>query len=431
MDQSVESALSGLLRHRAYRRSGDRPTTILSFCNRGYVELAFNLYLSLARIGLADHLVLVCSDRSSFEYLENRGAAPFLVAADSVGLAYSSVWSGRGFGDKVKFRLDVLQRALRAGVDILHLDCDVVVLKNPFRASNSPVVAQLDDPAESVDPKELCVGCAYLRCESEAADVIEFMMTAWIDSPRDTDQPLFNEGVRRLGIPAETLPRDQYPNGAYWLSNQPRDPVLIHFNHILGKPNKIWRMRDADCWFVPRRTVRIEPRGTAAEIVVVLACASILAWDLVAELEIDCRFADPAFASFELVTGSHCRIDHDAKAAPSNAETLVDTLVPLFVADRPDALIALAAHRPFFLDNDDHGTASGRPEQLRRMLDYMFGPGENITEDEDYDPTFLNATHPAFIVGETGLRLRAVSPSDGERLRRDALQAVDELAAPI
>ena len=66
-----------------------------------------------------------------------------------------------------------------------------------------------------------------------------------------TDQDYINDRMHELKIPYKTLSRTTFPNGVFLNQNRylEKDPVLVHFNHIVGMDKKRF-MKNKECWLL-------------------------------------------------------------------------------------------------------------------------------------------------------------------------------------
>jgi hypothetical protein len=140
-------------------RVSDGPITLVTFCNRGYADFTLNLYLSLNNIGLENHLAIASADDEAKAFFSNRDIDCFLYPTD-----YNKEFSDFGskaFRQLMIGKLEVINSSLKAGVEILYLDSDIVVLKEPWPSSKHGISAQNDGDPNSHGRKPFCSGCMY------------------------------------------------------------------------------------------------------------------------------------------------------------------------------------------------------------------------------------------------------------------------------
>ena len=209
------------------------------------------------------------------------------------GLVYNSTMFNRLTARRVKKILTLL----RENRVVVHVDVDVVLLKNPFvyfasllhqhslgnddgggggdrrRLGEFDIAAAVDEEARTpTDDPILCTGMLVLRPTAATKDLVSRWADA-VEAPGDEqDQTAFNRLLhpvaewpsmlerqrpqdREPGVRVHLLGADEFPPGQLyfneWRTRSDRGSVVaVHNNHVSGLGRKIARFRREGLWLV-------------------------------------------------------------------------------------------------------------------------------------------------------------------------------------
>ena len=115
----------------------------------------------------------------------------------------------REFKKKIRWKITLLYRILHFGVNILYMDCDVVLLKNPF-----PYVYSVSgvDLLVQRDGSKICTGFMYL-VSSLTSKAMMRQANRYIRRQAMDDQDAVNRAVKDRKTPFLFLPSDRFPSG--------------------------------------------------------------------------------------------------------------------------------------------------------------------------------------------------------------------------
>ncbi|MBK9239152.1 MAG: hypothetical protein IPL75_02565 [Acidobacteria bacterium] len=233
-------------------------TEMFTLATSGYVPFVLNLHESLKRVGLGDHLVAYTLDDESDRALTVAGLTCRRFAG-GVERAWSN-WRTTGFQKIMEAKYSVALNLLRAGRHVLHVDSDIVFLKNPMSylqdvmaRSSAHLVLQSESPQNSYN--------AGFWFASPAPQVIEVFSDIQSTLRREEhwtcDQRLLNERVRQSNVlKTHALDPALFACGNQFLEEKRKrhfDPAgppfdteaayLLHFNFIIGMETKVLAMK--------------------------------------------------------------------------------------------------------------------------------------------------------------------------------------------
>lgn len=132
----------------------------------------------------------------------------YSIGVDSKTQSFSS-WGSSEFFRKVKTKITLITSFLEYGYNVLFVDADVILLKNPLpylqSIQNETFIAQRD--------KTVCSGFMYIKsCKT----TINFMRYASVVAQNSTgcgDQGVILKCLRERPIPYYLLPDELFPSG--------------------------------------------------------------------------------------------------------------------------------------------------------------------------------------------------------------------------
>ncbi|KAK8819264.1 hypothetical protein WA577_003730 [Blastocystis sp. JDR] len=223
-------------------------TVLVMVVDFGYLKVFLNSYFT-SRLWEYPNLVVLCFDKRSFLILNK---AQFPVYYESIGKDSSFAHSfadqaTREFKKKIRWKITLLYRILHFGVNLLYMDCDVVLLKNPF-----PYVYSVSgvDLLVQRDGSKICTGFMYL-VSSPTSKAMMRQANRYIRRQAMDDQDAVNLAVKKTRMPFLFLPSDAFPSGfrffarhqlAWDLKNSPC--VILHNNYVRGEFGKELRFKE-------------------------------------------------------------------------------------------------------------------------------------------------------------------------------------------
>ena len=196
----------------------DSSLLFVTLTNAGYLPYTRNFRASLARVGLADELVVFCTDDESLAALRAEGVNACRVNQPGVGSEFQRFREG-SFREATLAKLRVVHELLELGFDVLFSDADIVFLDNPIdvlqrAAARVSLVIQNDDSYQNVetDPMRvpLCMGFFMVRPTPRTLRVFD---PTRVPADCPCDQSYMNSVKSEVGR-IRLLDRDLFPMAA-------------------------------------------------------------------------------------------------------------------------------------------------------------------------------------------------------------------------
>lgn len=145
---------------------------------------------------------------------------------------------------------------------LVFLDSDIALFKDPLPEllvhwKSCPLWFQCDEAREgnfecSNPCSNACTGVIAMNLTDETRPILNKLYSideSWRQAV--TDQDYINLRLQQFSIPFQTLPRQVFPNGIFLREDRYKqgDPVLLHFNHIVGMEKKRF-MKKQNCWLL-------------------------------------------------------------------------------------------------------------------------------------------------------------------------------------
>lgn len=245
---------------KGFRLPTDSEIPVIATCvNHGFAAsgLVENWALSLARLGLEKHVLIVALDDHAAELTKNmpgttlRWNAANLPAPSSDSLLFRR----EGWKSVVFSKVSCVSMLLGAGYPVLFSDADVVFLRDPlpwFPDEHLADFAFQSDTSSEVDSKSPTLLCSGLYFALPTPAAIETLNYGEDDLNAHGGEQDFLR--RRLASDHSArctmLPLELFPNGAYWQERSPSDPVAVHANWVVGDANKIALLRRTGLWLL-------------------------------------------------------------------------------------------------------------------------------------------------------------------------------------
>lgn len=132
----------------------------------------------------------------------------FSIGGDSKG-QYFSNWGSSEFFRKVKTKITLITSFLEYGYNVLFVDADVILLKNPLpylqSIQNETFIAQRD--------KNVCSGFMYIKSSKSTIDFMRYATIVAQNSTGCGDQGVILRCLKERPIPYHLLPDELFPSG--------------------------------------------------------------------------------------------------------------------------------------------------------------------------------------------------------------------------
>lgn len=244
-----------------------RRVLLIVFSKRNAGE-AEHLVASIAKNApaLLTILAVGVSDAASHEFADRHGFRKVELPDAKVEGSFQSA----GMNTFVRNKFRAILQELRANKEVLYLDTDIVVFRDPWEELQDIAVNDLmgqDDgltcaPGDTYKEKggdafyaEMCTGVLIARPTPAAIEAFERALRDMeASSPPIDDQTALNNVLKKMHsegrIAMRLLDKRVFPNGSAYFFKvsrcEPiRNPVLVHNNYMIGIVNKRERLSDA------------------------------------------------------------------------------------------------------------------------------------------------------------------------------------------
>lgn len=246
-------------------------TLVFTVTSDGYKFYTWNLYKMLESLRLPWKLCILCLDKESFDFMNKIAMIPsrlYLMPGQHIHHKDPVLFGSQQFKRMNRMKLKALEElSQRPEVDTLvYLDSDIAVFQDPLPAIREcflkgPLWFQCDEKQDeslacssSSSCPNPCTGVIAMNLTHETRpilkDIYRIVDEPWKESLTDQDYVL--KRLQATQTPYQTLDRRQFPNGSFLKDNKYKEgnPVLLHFNYILGKDKKRF-MKQKECWVLP------------------------------------------------------------------------------------------------------------------------------------------------------------------------------------
>nr|CDM85744.1 unnamed protein product [Triticum aestivum] len=201
---------------------------------------------------LLDHLLVVALDPAGFRRCVAVHPHCYLLEVTAVNLTSAARFVSKQYLELVWTKLELQQRVLELGYNLLFTDTDMLVLRNPFR--RIPVYADMsvssdDYSAARAHPLDnpLNTGLYYVKATSRGVRMLEHWRAARARFPGAHDQSVFHnikrELVQKLGVAIEPLDTVYFGGFCEYHDDLAR-ACTMHADCCVGVDNKVHDLRD-------------------------------------------------------------------------------------------------------------------------------------------------------------------------------------------
>lgn len=142
--------------------------------------------------------------------------------------------------------MELVKHVIERGINVLYVDCDVTIFKNPFpyfkKYPGYSILAQRD--------LDLCAGFMYLRCYNDTMRFLN-LVSRKLFTTNIPDQDIINSLLPSSSLKYALLPQDRFASGfvfferyQYYWDRGEDELYIFHNNYVIGKRNKELRMRE-------------------------------------------------------------------------------------------------------------------------------------------------------------------------------------------
>ena len=227
----------------------------VSFTSSGYIDITYNLILSIKKNNVPINLKLYCLDIESFNFFQEINQETIFIDNEKSFSSSLMKQSDSNFGELMLKKFYIIHKNLQQDSNVLYIDGDIVLKKdftNYFHSllTKNDIVFQNDKRPSKPNQINVCAGFMLIKSNKK---MIKFfdpnkIPIEKIVNYKTHDQTFLNKNLAKFKY--EILPMKHFPNGPYFYQNYNKiDPFIIHFNYILGE-DKISRMKELNEWYL-------------------------------------------------------------------------------------------------------------------------------------------------------------------------------------
>ena len=218
-------------------------TILLMMVDSGYYYQFLNSYY-IGNLRMYDNLLVVCLDIKSFNKL-TRLHVPSVFFKKKIN-TYVEQFTVQGsplFVEKMRLKLDIILTALLNGFNVLYMDSDIVLRRDPF-----PYLFGLESYDMLVQRDvSICAGFMFLYARDPVIRLVKLAASYKMD-----DQPALNRAYKETNeMKLLFLPENVFSSGkVFWGTHSfywdPIDPqqIMIHNNYIRYRELKDYRLKE-------------------------------------------------------------------------------------------------------------------------------------------------------------------------------------------
>ena len=222
---------------------GRNNTIFLMMVDSGYYYQFLNAYY-IGNLKMYDNLLVVCLDIKSFNKLAKLGVpSVFFKKNINTYIEKFTVQGSPLFEKKMRLKLDIILTALINGFNVLYMDSDIVLRRDPF-----PYLFGLESYDMLVQRDvSICAGFMFLYARDAVIRLVKLAASYEMD-----DQPALNRAYRQTNeVKLLFLPVKLFSSGKefwsthsfYWDPISPQQ-IMIHNNYIRYRELKDYRFKE-------------------------------------------------------------------------------------------------------------------------------------------------------------------------------------------
>ena len=248
-----------------------KESLVFTVTSDGYKYYTWNLYKMLQELNVPWKLCILCLDRESFDFMNKIAMIPsrlYLMPGQHIHHKDPVLFGSQQFKRMNRMKLKALEELSQRPElkTLLFLDSDIAPFQDPLLAAQTclethPLWFQCDEKQEGSfacssvgNCPNPCTGVIAMSLTDESRphlrELYKIVDDVWKQSLTDQDYVLKRLEATQMSY--KTLDRHQFPNGIFLADNRYKEenPVLLHFNYILGKDKKRF-MKQKECWVLP------------------------------------------------------------------------------------------------------------------------------------------------------------------------------------
>ena len=242
---------------------------VFTLTSEGYIDFTYNLYTSLQKANIPWKLMIVCTDKVSYDFFNNKNI-PAVLYETKILINKTNDKLGK-FGNmrfmsynRIKLELieKVRKEAPQEAQYIVYMDGDIIVFKDfiPYlndmfsKDVSKSMFFQADDGGCALTTSVACSGFFVVNRKKASKMPSPFEVTnedEWLSTKED--QIWVNKYLKTYNIPFGYLDRQLFPNGGCMYDGQEEwkttNPYILHYNFIVGN-EKITKMKKNNHWFI-------------------------------------------------------------------------------------------------------------------------------------------------------------------------------------
>ena len=224
---------------------------LITITSKYYMDYTLNMLVSLKKLGLENKINTYCLDTDSYRELSSNGFNAEEVKMDFDIVKNPTHYGTIDFNIFMYYKVKVIKNELKNNKYVTYTDGDVVFKKtfnDIFKDCNKyDLIALKDFDVNNPSKTSICAGFMVLKSNFK---------TKYLFNPNTIsknnfeihDQEIINS--KKKWIRYKYLDHKLFCNGSYFLENSENlDPVLIHFNYIVGDHKKEV-MKEKNCWYI-------------------------------------------------------------------------------------------------------------------------------------------------------------------------------------
>ena len=227
----------------------------ITFTNYGYLDFTLNLLESIKKNNVDLDLLVYCTDKKSFDYLNKFNNNCILLDSKLSQNKKATSWkAGSGaFGEMMISKFESIFDGLLKNDYVLYIDGDIVIKENILEYLENEIedndfLFQLDYNNKRPYQNDLCAGFMMIKSTRKTKKIFnpnEIDVESIIKLPAH-DQTYLNN--LKNNFKYKFLSPVLFPNGSFYF-NYLTEPKIIHFNYVVGKAKKN-KMRKMKEWYI-------------------------------------------------------------------------------------------------------------------------------------------------------------------------------------
>ena len=239
-------------------KDNDNNISIMMF-NKGHIEEALNCIYTYNNYAKLNNIIVIALDNETKIAMDKKNIPCYYHKNLFEDQGSDFDFGSTKFNIICYLKLLCIYSVLKTHINVLWIDTDIVVFKNPFEyfqnKCSKSIIIQNDSITDNNNKTNLCAGFMYFTYDKISMlfleDCINYINKIYPKSIPNADQGLINKKKKINDI--DVLPIEIFPNGKNYFDNKicnKDDIYIIHNNWIKGLDNKVKRFKENDLWFI-------------------------------------------------------------------------------------------------------------------------------------------------------------------------------------